>query len=98
MPHPGPQADAAGDNSDADTNANAGPDALAALLAGIADAHPDRVAAWIRNEPGHWGFFAGQAVLAVRRLLGRRLEEPERRFVWHQMWLILQERRRQAER
>lgn len=95
MPNPGPQADAAGDNTGA--NANAGPDALAALLTGIADAHPDRLAAWIRNEPGHWGFFAGQAVLAVRRLLGRRLEEPERRFVWHQMWLILQERRRRAE-
>ena len=98
MSDPTPQDGATGDNSDADTNANAGPDALAALLAGIADAHPDRLAAWIRNEPGHWGFFAGQAVLAVRRLLGRRLEEPERRFVWHQMWLILQERRRRAER
>ena len=98
MSNPAPQAGAAGDNSDADTNANAGPDALADLLAGIADAHPDRLAAWIRNEPGHWGFFAGQAVLAVRRLLGRRLEEPERRFVWRQMWLILQERRRRAER
>ena len=96
MPNPVPRAGAAGDNADADTNA--GSDTLAALLAGIADAHPDRLAAWIRNEPGHWGFFAGQAVLAVRRLLGRRLEEPERRFVWHQMWLILQERRRRAER
>ena len=95
MSNPVPQ-DAAGDNSDA--NANAGPDTLPALLAGIADAHPDRLAAWIRNEPGHWGFFAGQSVLAVRRLLGRSLDEPERRFVWHQMWLILQERRRRAER
>ncbi len=94
MPNPASRAGNAGDNADA----NACPDALADLLAGIADAHPDRLAAWVRNEPGHWGFFAGQAVLAVRRLLGRRLEEPERRFVWHQMWLILQERRRRAER
>ena len=68
--------------------------ALDEVLAGVADAHPDRVAGWLRNEPGHWGFFAGQAVLAVRQLIGRRLEEPERRFVWHRMWVVLQERRR----
>ena len=63
------------------------------VLAGIADAHPDRLEGWIREEPGHWGFFAGQAVLAVRQLIGRRLEEPERRFVWHRMWLVLLERK-----
>ena len=63
------------------------------LLAKVADAHPDRVEGWIRDEPGHWGFFAGQAVLAVRELIGRRLEEAERRFVWHQMWQVLQNRR-----
>lgn len=68
--------------------------ALDRVLAGIADAHPDRLEGWIREEPGHWGFFAGQAVLAVRELIGRRLEEPERRFVWHRMWLVLLERRR----
>ena len=55
------------------------------ILAGVADAHPDRVEGWIREEPGHWGFFAGQAVLAVRELIGRRLEDHERRFVWHRM-------------
>ena len=71
--------------------------ALDRILAGVADAHPDRVAGWLRNEPGHWGFFAGQAVLAVRQLIGRRLEDQERRFVWHRMWLVLQERRREAE-
>lgn len=68
--------------------------ALDQVLAAVADAHPDRLAGWIRDEPGHWGFFAGQAVLAVRELIGRRLEEPERRFVWHRMWLVLLERRR----
>lgn len=75
-------------------------DAAAVLdraLAAVADAHPDRVAGWLRNEPGHWGFFAGQAVLAVRQLIGRRLAEPERRLVWHRMWLVLQERRRELE-
>ena len=69
--------------------------ALDQLLEDIADAHPDRVDGWLRNEPGHWGFFAGQAVLAVRGLVDRRLEEPERRYVWHRMWLVLQQRRRE---
>ena len=63
------------------------------LLAGVADAHPERVDGWIRNEPGHWGFFAGQAVLEVRQLIGRRLEETERRYVWHRMWQVLQARK-----
>ena len=63
------------------------------LLEAVADAHPDRVEGWLRNEPGHWGFFAGQAVLAVRNLIDRSLEDPERRYVWHQMWLVLQKRR-----
>ena len=73
---------------------DAGEVALDKVLAAIADAHPDRVEGWLRNEPGHWGFFAGQAVLAVRELIGRSLEDPERRFVWHRMWLVLQQRQR----
>ena len=68
--------------------------ALDRVLAEVADAHPDRVEGWLRNEPGHWGFFAGQAVLAVRELIGRSLEDPERRFVWHRMWQVLQQRQR----
>ena len=76
---------------------DAGDVTLDQILANVADAHPERVAGWIRNEPGHWGFFAGQAVLAVRQLIGRRLQEPERRFVWRRMWLILQQRRRECE-
>ena len=71
--------------------------ALDQLLEDVAEAHLDRVDGWLRNEPGHWGFFAGQAVLAVRELIGRRLEEPERRFVWHRMWLVLQKRRSDLE-
>ena len=77
---------AVGDNREA---------ALDQVLAEVADAHPDRLNGWIRDEPGHWGFFAGQAVLAVRELIGRRLEEPERRFVWRRMWLVLLEKRRE---
>ncbi len=73
---------------------DAGEVALDKVLADVADAHPDRVEGWLRNEPGHWGFFAGQAVLAVRELIGRSLEDPERRFVWRRMWLVLQQRQR----
>ena len=70
---------------------------LAAILRGVADSHADRVRAWMRDEPGEWGFLSGQAVLAVRRLLGRSLEYTERRWVWHQMWLVLQERKIQEQ-
>lgn len=68
--------------------------ALDRVLRAVADAHPDRVDGWLRNEPGQWGFLAGQAVLAVRRLIGRRLNDAERRWVWHRMWQTLEERRR----
>lgn len=71
--------------------------ALHRTLSQIADAHPERLAGWLANEPGHWGFFAGQAVLAVRRLIGRRLTEPERRYIWRQMWQTLEQRRRQPD-
>ena len=80
----------AADSSGADAS-------LDRLLEGVADAHPDRVDGWLRNEPGHWGFFAGQAVLAVRDLVDRSLEDPERRYVWHRMWLVLQKRRGELE-
>ena len=79
------------------TDAGGADAALDQLLENVADAHPDRVDGWLRNEPGHWGFFAGQAVLAVRELIGRRLEDPERRYVWHRMWLVLQKRRSDLE-
>lgn len=51
--------------------------------------HPEKVAAWLRNEPGSWGFLAGQAVVAYRRMLGRSLTEAERRVVWDRMWRAL---------
>ena len=79
------------------TDAGGADAALDQLLENVADAHPDRVDGWLRNEPGHWGFFAGQAVLTVRELIGRRLEDPERRYVWHRMWLVLQKRRSDLE-
>ena len=64
--------------------------ALDRLLREIIVAHPERVDGWIRNEPGQWGFLAGQAVLSVRRLIGRRLTDAERRWVWHRMWQTLE--------
>ncbi len=56
------------------------------ILGAVLDAHAMTVAAWLRDEPGSWGALAGQAVLATRRALGRRLSDPERRIVWQAMW------------
>jgi hypothetical protein len=60
-------------------------EALRAVLA----AHPGKVAAWLRNEPGAWGYLAGQAVLAERRRRGRPLSDAERRAVWQALWDML---------
>ena len=46
----------------------------------------DMVQKWLKDEPGSWGYLAGQAVLSLRRKLGRKLEEEERRQVWHALW------------
>lgn len=48
--------------------------------------HADRVRAWLADQPGAWGYLAGQAVLAERRRLGRSLSERERRAVWQALW------------
>ena len=48
---------------------------------------------WIAGEAGSWGFLAGQAVLALRRKMGRNLTEQERREVWHRLWERLTEMR-----
>lgn len=55
-------------------------------LEALLEAQPDKVRAWLANEPGAWGFLAGQAVLAERRRLGRTLTERERRTVWQALW------------
>ncbi len=46
---------------------------------------------WMAGETGSWGFLAGQAVMALRRRMGRRLTEQERREVWHRLWERLTE-------
>ena len=56
-------------------------------------AHPEVVQRWIENQPGAWGFLAGQGVLAYRRSLGRRLDEAERRALWQALWTKLEEQR-----
>lgn len=53
--------------------------------------HRDKTLAWIRNEPGSWGFLAGQGVTATRRHLGRQLTDPERRMVWSRLWWWLEQ-------
>ena len=58
---------------------------------GVLRAHDVQVRAWLANEPGSWGYLAGQAVLAERRRLGRSLTERERRAVWQALWDRLME-------
>ena len=66
---------------------------LDCVLSAVLAEHRETVDAWLRDEPGSWGALAGQAVLAARRALGRRLTEPERRIVWQALWDRLCERR-----
>jgi hypothetical protein len=49
------------------------------------------VEGWLKNKPGCWGNLAGQAVLACRQKLGRRLTDEERRTVWRELWKTLTE-------
>ena len=62
----------------------------AALARETIAGHGQRVADFLANRPGAWGFLAGQAVLRQRRRLGRRLTESERRRVWAKLWDELQ--------
>ena len=52
-------------------------------------AHPDQVERWRANEPGAWGFLAGQGVLSYRKRLGRQLTPIERRTLWSALWAEL---------
>jgi hypothetical protein len=44
----------------------------------------------MRDEPGCWGFLAGQAVTACRAQTGRSLTDEERRLVWDRLWWLLE--------
>ena len=67
------------------------PATLDALLEGIVRSHKAKVVGWLRDEPGCWGFLAGQAVAASRKQLDRPLTEAERRLVWDRLWRWLEE-------
>lgn len=66
---------------------------LDGVLTPLLDGRRDLVGAWLRDEPGSWGALAGQAILATRTALGRRLTEAERRVVWQALWDRLCQRR-----
>ena len=66
------------------------------LLLGVIGDHREQVTAWIKDEPGSWGFLAGKAVLACREIKGASLSDQERRMVWHRMWLLLSELKERA--
>ena len=60
------------------------------ILTSLVREHRGKVVGWMQDEPGCWGFLAGQAVAACRRELGRSLEELERRLVWDRLWWLLE--------
>jgi hypothetical protein len=61
------------------------------ILRQVLTDHRDRTLAWIRTEPGAWGYLAGQGVTATRRHLGRQLTDAERRMVWSRLWWWLEQ-------
>ena len=67
------------------------------LLTVIRD-NQERVVAWMRDEPGSWGFLAGKAIRSCREEKGESLTNEERRVVWHRMWLLLSELKEESYR
>jgi hypothetical protein len=65
-------------------------ESLDPVLVGIVREHQDRVVGWMRDQPGCWGFLAGQAVAACRAHTGRSLTGEERRLVWDRLWRLLE--------
>lgn len=69
---------------------------LAPLLTDVVREHKEKVVGWMRDEPGCWGFLAGQAVSACRKHVGRSLEEAERKLVWDRLWWVLENIKREV--
>jgi hypothetical protein len=63
------------------------------VLRQVLNDHRRKTMAWIDNEPGAWGYLAGQGVAATRRHLGRQLTDAERRMVWSRLWWWLEQLR-----
>jgi hypothetical protein len=61
------------------------------VLGQLVSEHQDKVVAWIKGEPGAWGYLAGHGVTTARRHLGRSLTDPERRLVWRRLWWFLEQ-------
>jgi hypothetical protein len=66
------------------------------VLSQVVGDHREKVVGWLKNEPGCWGFLAGQAVTAVRHQLGRSLTDAERRLVWDRLWWLLENIKREV--
>lgn len=64
---------------------------LDTVLRQVLSDNPDKTLAWVRREPGAWGYLAGQGVVATRKHLGRQLADPERRMVWSRLWWWLEQ-------
>ncbi len=64
-------------------------ESLDTLLLTVIRDNREKVEAWLRDEPGSWGFLSGAAVRACRQRKGEPLTDPERRLVWHRLWQIL---------
>ncbi len=71
-------------------------DDLDPVLAGVIRGHRDKVVGWIRDEPGCWGFLAGQAVAGCRKQAGRSLSEGERQMIWSRLWWLLENIKREV--
>ena len=71
-------------------------DHLDPVLAGVIRDHRDKVVGWIGDEPGCWGFLAGQAVAGCRKQVGRSLSDQERQMVWSRLWWILENIKREV--
>ena len=67
-----------------------GPEVFDPILRSVVREHKEKVIGWIRDEPGCWGFLAGQAVSGWRKEMGRTLAEQERKQVWDRLWWVLE--------
>ena len=69
---------------------------LEPVIFGVLKDNPQRVVGWMREEPGCWGFLAGQAVAGCRKQVGRSLSEQERQMVWSRLWWVLENIKREV--
>lgn len=63
---------------------------LGPVLIQVVREHKEKVVGWMRDEPGCWGYLAGQAVTTCRAQVNRPLADAERRLVWDRLWWLLE--------